>query len=70
MTSYLTPDRAPQVRARLSQADFTDFLKDLRSGPTTVPAWRDTEDLLKRTRIRYSSAEIIDRTEEEVVFAL
>lgn len=70
MTSYLDADRAPQVRTRLSQTDFQAFIHDLKSGPTPVPAWRDTADLLRRTLIKHPTAQIIDRTEDEVIFAL
>lgn len=69
-TSYLAPDRASHVRTRLSQVDFADFMRDLKSGPTVVPAWRDINDLLARARVKYPEVEIIDRTAEEIIFAL
>lgn len=45
-------------------------MRDLKSGPTVVPAWRDINDLLARARVKYPEVEIIDRTAEEIIFAL
>jgi hypothetical protein len=62
--------RPSHVRRRLSQVDFAAFMRDIKSGPVDVPAWRDTDDLLRRARIKFPDLEIIDRTEQEIIFAL